>query len=239
MNKYESYTETQALTDDTSLDSIMKWTKEYFEANYSKIIPNSKQIKILDIACGYGRYIKVLQERGYTDCYGIDISEQQINYAQKTLEISDVERADALSYLGDKACSYDCVIAIDILEHLNYEELIELGNKVHASLKHNGLFIIQVPNGSTLINPIVYGDLTHQRAFTTESMKQFLLRSGFRNTFEFYESCQPCLRPAHHLKKLLWKGIIRPLISLVATVSYKKMTPGIFTSNFIAVARKD
>lgn len=95
-----------------------------------------------------------------------------------------------------------------------------------------------VPNGTSLINPIIYGDLTHVRAFTIESIKQLFLLSGFFPPFEYHEIPPHNFNSIHQLKKILWVLLLRPIINFFVTVTYRRMSPGVYTNNFIAVATK-
>jgi len=235
---YERYSTTQALTNGQDISEVLKWSHSYFVAHYVKFLPSNKEANILDVGCGYGRYLKSLLQLGYKRCYGIDISEEQINYARNVLRLNNLEKTDARSWLEDKESSFDVILCIDILEHLNTDDLVDLCQKILNSLKPGGQLIVQVPNGASLINPIVYGDLTHVRAFTVESIKQLFLLAGFCPPFEYYEIPPHNFNSIHTLKKILWRLFLRPIINLFIIATYHRMLPGIYTNNFIAVASK-
>ncbi len=44
-----------------------------------------KNQSILDIGCGYGRTLHELSERGFTELYGIDFSQNMITRGKKTI----------------------------------------------------------------------------------------------------------------------------------------------------------
>jgi 2-polyprenyl-3-methyl-5-hydroxy-6-metoxy-1,4-benzoquinol methylase len=235
---FEQYSSTQAFKDGQDITETLKWSHSYFISNYLKFLPLDKKAKILDVGCGYGRYLLSLLKLGYTNCYGIDISVEQIDFARDVIRLNNVEKADATFWLEDKGSSIDVIIAIDILEHMNIDDLIVLCKKIYDSLKKGGQFIVQVPNGASLINPIIYGDLTHVRAFTVESIKQLFLLAGFSSPFEYYEIAPHDFNAIHTLKKIVWKLLLRPIIDLYITITYRRMSPSIYTNNFIAVAAK-
>jgi 2-polyprenyl-3-methyl-5-hydroxy-6-metoxy-1,4-benzoquinol methylase len=235
---YKHYLSTQAFTDGQGLSEGLKWSHSYFKAHYVKLLPLNKESEILDVGCGYGRYLWSLNKLGYKKCYGIDISEEQVDYAKNVLQLNNVERIDALSWLEDKESFFDVIFAIDILEHFNTYDLVDLCQKIFNSLKPGGRFIVQVPNGASLINPIVYGDLTHVRAFTVESIKQLFLLAGFIPPFEYYEIPPHNFNSIHILKNTLWRLFLRPIINFVVVATYHRMSPAIYTNNFIAVAHK-
>lgn len=235
---YEHYLTTQALANGQDINSILDYNHSYFVAHYLKLLPDNKEVKVLDVGCGYGRHLKSLHKIGYHNCYGIDISGEQINYARDILRLNNVEKADAIVWLGDKKSAFDMVLAVDILEHLDNNDLVDLCRKVLTCLKPGGKFIVQVPNGISLINPILYGDLTHFRVFTVESIKQLFLITGFIPPFEYYEIPPHNFNAISALKKILWKLFLKPIINFYIVVTYHRMSPAIYTNNFIAVAHK-
>jgi 2-polyprenyl-3-methyl-5-hydroxy-6-metoxy-1,4-benzoquinol methylase len=235
---FERFFSTKAFIDEQDINEALKWSHSYFILNYFKFLPLDKKVKILDIGCGYGRYLLSLLKLGYKNCYGIDISEEQIDYARDVIRINNIEKADAMFWLENKELSFDVILAIDVLEHLNSDDLIVLCKKIYGSLKRGGKFIVQVPNGIAPINPIIYGDLSHVRAFTAESIKQLFLLAGFSSPFEYYEITPHNFNPIHILKKFLWSFILRPIINLFVIITYRRMSPPIYTNNFIAVATK-
>ncbi len=229
---YSRYTSTASLVSGTDEEAVLTWSKSYFLANYARLLPADKSARILEIGCGYGRYLMALSEMGYTNCYGIDVSDEQISYAKSVLRLSQVERADALEWLLGNEAKFDCILGLDVLEHFQTDELINLGKKIHNALKPMGTAIFQVPNGMSPINPFLYGDLTHVRAFTPQSMRQFLL----------YVGLMPCgyfeIPPDGHLRGILW-AILKPCIGVLVRVIHGKQLGGhIYTSNFAALARK-
>jgi 2-polyprenyl-3-methyl-5-hydroxy-6-metoxy-1,4-benzoquinol methylase len=235
---YERYLTTKALANGQDITEILNYIQSYFVAHYKKLLPDNKEVKILDVGCGYGRYLKSLLALGYQNCYGIDISEEQINYARDVLRLNNVEKSDAMFWLEDKKSVFDIIFAIDILEHLNDEDLVDLCRKILNSLKPGGKLIVQVPNSLSLINPIIYGDLTHLRAFTVESIKQLFLMAGFNHPFEYYEIPPHNFNATSTLKKILWRLFLKPIINFYIVVTYHRMSPAIYTNNFIAVACK-
>lgn len=236
---YQRYTSTSSLVPGCDEKAVIEWGEGYFRAHYSKVLPADKGGKILEVGCGYGKYINALAEMGYDDCYGIDLSPEQVSYAQAVLGLSNVEQADALDWLDGKKEVFDCILALDVLEHLENDDLLDLAKKIYMALKPGGVAIFQVPNGMSPMNPIPYGDLTHVRAFTPQSMQQLFLNAGFV-TSAYYE-----LPPYFHgvqsaIRKVLWMGVIKPAIAAFVRIVHGKVIGGdIYTSNFMAVAKRD
>jgi 2-polyprenyl-3-methyl-5-hydroxy-6-metoxy-1,4-benzoquinol methylase len=238
-NLYENYTSTASLESVVNEKAMLDWSRGYFMAHYKKLLPSDKHAKVLEVGCGYGRYIKILSEMGYTDCYGVDLSSEQIAYAKTKLSLENVEQANALDWLVGKDQTYDCILGLDLLEHLNMEDLLTLGERIYKALKPGGIIILQVPNGMSPLNPIIYGDLTHVRAFTVRSMQQFLLLVGFGK--KSYFEIPPYVHGIRSaIQRAIWSSFFRPLIgAFVYAVHGKVLAGNIYSSNFIAYAVKN
>lgn len=236
---YKRYTSTSSLPNGVDEETLLTWSKGYFRANYLHLLPQDKNAKILEVGCGYGRYIAVLSEMGYTNCYGIDISHEQITHAKNILKLVNVEEADAFDWLNNKVDEFDCVLGLDILEHFETDDLLKLGVSIYKALKPGGTVIFQVPNGMSPINPFIYGDLTHFRAFTPQSMKQFLLHVGFV-PMGYFEIPPYVYGIKSAIRRGCWMAIIKPLISFVVLVIHSRVLGvDIYTSNFITLAKKE
>lgn len=201
------------------------------------MLPADREAGILDIGCGYGRYLMALELAGYGNAYGIDVSKEQIAYAQERLGVRNCMRADALEFLNDKSDVYDVILLLDVMEHLDVAYAIDLCHAVRRALKPDGLFIVQVPNGLSPLCPHLYADLTHQRAFTTDSVEQMLRIGGFGN---FRHAATPT--PVRGLKSLVrrtvWETIINPLLKAYLLVVMGSTLGGIYTPNLLTVTKK-
>jgi 2-polyprenyl-3-methyl-5-hydroxy-6-metoxy-1,4-benzoquinol methylase len=232
-SKYVS-AHTRQLYGEQSLDDIKKqfpvWQK-YF----GRFLPLDKNAKILDLGCGNGGFVWWLQKIGYQNTEGVDISEEQVQQAEK-LRIENIFHGNFLEFLKNKKEVYEVIFARDVLEHFNKEEILDALGAIFVSLKKGGVFIAQTVNAENLLwGRLRHGDFIHELAFTKESITQILTVTGF-NEIKIYPQ-----RPViHGLKSLirfiLWKYIELELkfYLLIETGSAK----GIFTQNLIAVARK-
>ena len=66
---------------------------------------------------------------------------------------------------------YDLIVAFDVLEHIEQDQLLSFLEKIRNFLNPNGILIIRVPNGSSpfgLSNQ--YGDVTHKSVITDSKM---------------------------------------------------------------------
>lgn len=134
---YKRYT-TECAIEGLEEESALEKSRAYFSAHYAKLLPEDKKSKIAEIGCGYGRYIKAMLEMGYSEVRGIDLSDEQVDYAKNKFGLTNVCKADAASWLGDRQETFDCLLAIDLLEHMETEELLDLGRKMYSALKPGG-----------------------------------------------------------------------------------------------------
>ncbi len=202
---------------------------------YSRHLPADKNIRLLDIGCGDGNFVYHLQQEGYRNAAGVDVSPEQIEKG-RSMGIENLQCGELISFLKDNDTKYDVIIAKDVIEHFTRDEVFDILMHVSASLKDGGMFIMQVPNGQGYFHTsIFYGDYTHEMAYTENSIKQVALNTGFTAT-----QCYPT-GPVPHgfvssVRALLWKLFVWRLRfwKMVETGS----PSGIFTQNIIAVIRK-
>ena len=216
-----------------------KHQEPFLQKTIDNYFPKDKNIKILEIGCGYGVFGYFIQNNGYTNYIGIDGSQSQVNEA-KRLNINNIILGDLTEYLkGIKDNSLDLLIAIDIIEHFKKEELSDLIDDFYRVLKQNGTIISHQPNAeSPFGNSIRYGDFTHELAFTRSSISQIFLSSGF-NYVKSYED-KPI---GHGLKSLirlfLWQLIIRPIYKFLLIVESGSVDKEIILSkNFLSIIKK-
>jgi cyclopropane fatty-acyl-phospholipid synthase-like methyltransferase len=202
---------------------------------YAKFLPADGNAKILDIGCGNGGFVYFLQTLKFKNAEGIDISREQIASAHK-LGIKNVIQADIKEFLPGHVEMYDLILARDIIEHLTKDEILDVLETIYKSLKVDGLFIVQSPNGeSPFSGRIRYGDFTHEVVFTRSSLSQVLTEVGFRDV-EFYSAGPVPKGLKSTARYILWKCIesVLRLYTAIETGSFS----GIFTQNVIAAARK-
>ena len=210
----------------------------YFNKIIRKHFPPDMNTSIFELGCGHGAFIYALQQAGYHNAKGVDVSPEQVA-ASRHFGIEGVSEGDVMSTLrkmpGD---SQNVIIAFDLIEHFTKSELIELIDEVHRVLKPGGRWIIHVPNGeSPFVGRMRYGDFTHELAFTRFSLAQLFLSSGFNDVACFEDRPEP-----HGLKSLVRAGfwwIIRTGLLFylaVETGSYDRKA--IFSQNLLAVATR-
>lgn len=235
--KYYSSNRLDKLAPDTIAG--FKSREPYLKKTIKDIFPADKSARILEIGCGHGVLQYYINQAGYTDCIGIDGSEEQVQDAHR-LGIKNVLHADIVDYVkgvGDN--SIDFLIAFDVLEHFTKGELSNLVDEFYRILKMNGKIICHIPNGG---GPFGYfirtGDYTHETAFTRQSIAQIFLSSGFKEVKSYEDKPIP-----HGLKSIvryiLWEYVVRNLYRFLVIVETGGCDKdAIFSQNFLAVVVK-
>lgn len=118
-----------------------------------KSLPDLKNKKVLDIGCGNGKDILLIESMDPSDVYGIDTSEFMINEAKKIVSKPDNLFVDNIEKTSFKDNFFDVVIGRFSFHYLNnfdkaYQELSRV-------LKKNGLLILVVHHP--------FKDLTRQK----------------------------------------------------------------------------
>ncbi|MDR3414434.1 MAG: class I SAM-dependent methyltransferase [Formivibrio sp.] len=201
-------------------------------------VPADRDSHILEIGCGHGALLYVLEQQGYRNLRGVDGSKEQVE-ASKILGVKSVVEGDLLDALAatpDGSC--DVVIAFDVIEHFTKNELLHLIDDVRRVLKTGGRWIVHVPNAeSPFGSRILYSDFTHEVAFTRTSIDQLMRASGFSDVICVEDTPTP-----HGIKSLiravLWKLIRFMLLFFIAVETGSFDRSAIFSQNFQAICIK-
>jgi predicted TPR repeat methyltransferase len=118
---------------------------------------------------------------GYSALDGVDLGGNNVARCHAR-GLDFVAHQDALLFLAGRIAQFDCLVAMDLLEHLELAQAMELARAAVSSLRPGGRLVIQTCNAtSPLFGSVRYADLTHITAFTPMSVRQLLLAAGFRS----------------------------------------------------------
>jgi 2-polyprenyl-3-methyl-5-hydroxy-6-metoxy-1,4-benzoquinol methylase len=190
-----------AAVDDATID---RWGGSY-DVYLGGWLPESREAKIGDVACGPGWLLRFFVRRGYGNVSGVDISAEQVELARR--HTTRVERGDLLGFLRAHPESFDLLTGFDIVEHFTKDELLDFLDACHGALRPGGRLVLQTPNGESPFGGSVrYGDFTHETCFTPTLLGQLLELTGFGGV-ECRE-CGPIVRGAASLvRAALWRLI--------------------------------
>ncbi|MEJ5270320.1 MAG: class I SAM-dependent methyltransferase [Hydrogenophilus sp.] len=141
-------------------------------------LPENRDARILDVACGGGKLLQFYLDCGYTDVHGVDVSPEQVALARQVTP--NVVQANVLEYLGERQGHFDLISGLDIVEHFRKDEVLRFLDLCHAALKPGGRLVLQTPNAeSPWMAAMRYGDFTHELGFNPNALARLLGLVGF------------------------------------------------------------
>lgn len=152
-------------------DEILR--QEFFDNlinyNYLKHIKQYMDYKILEIGCNKGYMLKSLQNLGFTNLYGIDLSDSDLLIAKNRTGLDTLKQENVFDNL--KYNKYDLILCKDVMEHIQKDRQEEFVSHIYNALSQGGVAIIQVPNMDWILsNHERYMDFTHEIGYTRESL---------------------------------------------------------------------
>jgi len=133
---------------------------------------------ILELGCGSGQLLGFLQAEGFTGCRGVDLCHEQVELARAAG--ADAHPGDLFDELKNATGEFDAILAVDVIEHVSRERMLEFGRLCRKALRPGGVLVIQTPNGEGLhAGHVIYGDLTHRMIFNENSFRQLLRALDF------------------------------------------------------------
>lgn len=164
-------------------ESILNRYKNYLQfVPFLNVEYSNKNIKSLDIGCGRGEWVQLLQEKGI-DSYGIDMNPMMLSLAIEN-NLRNIEVKDAFEYL--KECeddSFDLITAFHIIEHIPFERLVYLLQEVRRVAKVDATILLETPNPQNLQVAACnfYTDPTHLNPLPSNMIKFLVQYLGFED----------------------------------------------------------
>ena len=126
----------------TDLNSKRKSYYKVFRSDMLMYVPLSAK-RTLEFGCGTGSFSAEIKKRNGSDAWAVEINEESACAASKKLDqVICSDAANSIVQIPDDY--FDCVIMLDILEHLHdpYQFLIQLKTKIRS----DGLIVASIPN---------------------------------------------------------------------------------------------
>lgn len=141
----------------------------------NRAVTNKKKVKLLNVGCGTGGTIDVLEQFGTVD--NVDISKDAIDFMKKhgykrITKVTDIK----LPFNGK---TYDVVGAFDVLEHI--EDHVGALKEWSRVLKEDGAIVLTVPAYQWLWSDHDVS-LHHKRRYTVGRLKQAAKEAGLKPT---------------------------------------------------------
>jgi ubiquinone/menaquinone biosynthesis C-methylase UbiE len=120
-------------------DAHMKRIRNGFNFFYPHMKDDNKDAKILDIGCRNGNLLKIFQDEGYINLYGIDVSQKALDLVPEGINtlLADIQNIPFENEF------FDVVTATHVLEHC--ENPNDAVSEMIRVLKKGGLLFVEVP----------------------------------------------------------------------------------------------
>jgi 2-polyprenyl-3-methyl-5-hydroxy-6-metoxy-1,4-benzoquinol methylase len=195
----------------------------------------AKDATVFEVGAGEGHFLAYVKSLGYTRVYGVDLCQPMVEHAQG--HGHDVRLENAINHLAGVADeTFGAIVAIDIVEHLTVQEIIDLLAHAHRVLQPGGVLIVKTVNGQGLFTgQVMYGDATHVTMLNPGSLGQLLAMAGFGEPM-FRESSFFGRGKKSFVRRLLW-SLIKRIANLCRWADTGK-TQDIWSENMICWTRK-
>lgn len=235
---YAHYVSVSPALGESEARTLLIMRAPYMRRLIRRHFPADRNAKIIDLGCGPGTILHFAREMGYANIEGIDCAPEQVATAHH-LGITGVHLGHIIPTINALPSeSVDTIVTFDVIEHLCCDELATVVDGVHRVVKAGGRWIIHVPNGEALFGARMrYWDVTHEMAYTRNSMSQVLRSSGWKSV-ECFEDTPPIHGAKSLLRAVLWRGLRICLIFTLAVEGGDPDWNAILSQNLLAVAYK-
>ena len=219
-------------------------SRAYYESSAKGLVrglgqwlPKNHDARCLDVGCGCGEMIYLLEQAGFSDTTGVDLCKEELEEAGRYVRGSLVH-ADALVYLNTlKSNSVDFLTALNFLEHLSKDKLYALLKECRRVLRPGGTVVAIVPNAISPFGGLTrHWDITHEWAFTPNNFRQLAALIGFDNKVEFRE-CGPRVHGVvSAVRYVLWQ-VLRGAIATWFMIEVATTKDGIYSMDMLVRLR--
>lgn len=128
---------------------------------------------ILNLGCGKGQNIPLLEDKGMLYC--VDISSDSVDIAKNKYPRNNYIVSSAEEFFI-KNEFFDEIYCFDVLEHV--DDLDKVLDNIYKMLKSNGLFYVEVPFDRSekmllKVNPNYFDEIGHKRIFKYKQIKKY------------------------------------------------------------------
>ena len=148
-------------------------------AVYLGDVPNVLDAPVIDVGCGRGEWLDLLQQKGIR-AYGVDNNPEVAKRAgSRGLDVRTEDAIEHLARLGERTVA--AVTAFHVAEHLSLDTLIALIDASLRVLRPGGKLILETPNPANLLvgASTFWLDPTHVRPLPSDLLSFLVQSRGF------------------------------------------------------------
>lgn len=166
---------------------------------------NSEYPVILEVGCSSGFMLRLLKEYNPGLTIGADVVQDPLEKLALTLPGTPLMRFDLQRCPLPDSC-IDAFVALNVLEHIEDDQTALA--QIYRILKPGGIAVLEVPAGPELFDNYDRA-LMHFRRYSMTSLKQKLLKVGFKIEYASHLGCfiYPAFWVVKRLNQLLRRAV--------------------------------
>ena len=138
----------------------------------------------LDIGCGPGTFLGILKKKAI----GIDVAHNQVKYAKKQYSNKKIKFLTYKNKLPIKSKTIESISMIELIEHIDNQDLEQLLKECKRVLKKNGYICLSTPNYLSLwplleffLNKVSKVNYAHEHInkFNKNRLRDVMRKNGF------------------------------------------------------------
>lgn len=146
---------------------LLKWWSSEDISEVEKVMLSKikERDTLLDVGAGDLRTMRKFQQAGYSGKYHTQDIGEEFKYTYRTLH--------------DISKPYAAILCLDVIEHLQLSEGLELIHRLVNLLEIGGVLVIQTPNSRCIRNPLS-SDMTHLHCYNLQDLWSYLTCMGLQ-----------------------------------------------------------
>ena len=151
------------------------YEQSYFKKLLRLAGVSGSPLRILEVGFGNGGLLAYCKSRGHS-VVGTEANSRLVSMAQSAGY--EVFNADFIETTPPG--SFDLIIALDVIEHIEPAQTVAFLQACHRALKAGGTLVLRFPNGDSPFSVSNFNaDVTHLNWISADKMGYYAQRSGF------------------------------------------------------------
>lgn len=169
-----------------AFEDVFRGSREEIKARQSIYLPllkdngiGSAERPVLDLGCGRGEWLELLREHGLA-ASGVDRNDRMVECCRSAgFQVAQGDALPNLRTLPD--ASLGAITSFHMVEHLPFEETLELVDECLRVLRSGGLLILETPNPRNILvgAHAFHFDPSHLKPLPSPMLRFFVEARGF------------------------------------------------------------